>query len=300
MRVWNSEECDYQWDYVYPLTKQGIIDFVMRDDVIISDEYGDVQDPGEFLDMAFNWCKDGIDGKEYQTNPKYNAYPYYPDNERNNFWRALGYEPEYYDFYSDGLRFSTSIEFSYLLDHFVVYDGDEDVTEELLSHEGYLFLFFSEDLTRANDDDINVIHELYDYAQEYGYPFYAITASSPREITEWCDNSGAEYPFYYMDRTTIRTIQRANPFLMIIKDGVIYHKYYISQLPDEDLLVAPVEEISAYATMPRYNAPYRVLFLSALFILPIMLLYFTERIALFALRRFRRWREARKQSQENI
>lgn len=112
VRVWNSEECDYQWDYVYPLTKQGIIDFVMRDDVIISDEYNEVLEPEEFLDMAFSWCVDGLDGKEYQTNPKYDAPCYYGDYVNENKWKELGYTVEYYDFYSDGLRFSTSVDFS--------------------------------------------------------------------------------------------------------------------------------------------------------------------------------------------
>ena len=187
-----------------------------------------------------------------------------------------------------------------LLEHFVVYQGDEDVTEEVLSHQGYLFMLLSEDLTKADDDDINVVHELYDYTREYGYPFYAVTASSPDEIEEWCDNTGAEYPFYFMDRTTIRTIQRANPYLLVLKDGVIYHKYYISHMPNEELLIAPVEEIEAYATMSGYNATYRVISLAILLILPIVLLYFTERIALFALRRFRRWRETRREKKENI
>lgn len=187
-----------------------------------------------------------------------------------------------------------------LLEHFVVYQGDEDVTEEVLSHQGYLFMLLSEDLTKADDDDINVVHELYDYTREYGYPFYAVTASSPDEIEEWCDNTGAEYPFYFMDRTTIRTIQRANPYLLVLKDGVIYHKYYISHMPNEELLIAPVEEIEAYATMSGYNATYRAISLAILLILPIVLLYFTERIALFALRRFRRWRETRREKKENI
>ena len=187
-----------------------------------------------------------------------------------------------------------------MLEHFVVYQGDEDVTEEVLSHQGYLFMLLSEDLTKADDDDINVVHELYDYTREYGYPFYAVTASSPDEIEEWCDNTGAEYPFYFMDRTTIRTIQRANPYLLVLKDGVIYHKYYISHMPNEELLIAPVEEIEAYATMSGYNATYRVISLAILLILPIVLLYFTERIALFALRRFRRWRETRREKKENI
>lgn len=114
IKVWDSDACEYAYNYVYPLTREGITNFVMRDDVEITDEYDKAQDSAEFLEMAFNWCKDGLDGKEYQTNPMYAADrgTYYPDHERNNFWRALGYEPEYYDFYSDGLRFSTSVSFS--------------------------------------------------------------------------------------------------------------------------------------------------------------------------------------------
>ena len=102
----------YKYDQVYPLTKQGITDFCSRKDVIITDEYGEQQNPKEFLEMAFNWCIDGLDGKEYQTNPKYNAGTYHPDREREKLWKELGYNPEYYNFYSDGLRFSTSINFS--------------------------------------------------------------------------------------------------------------------------------------------------------------------------------------------
>lgn len=112
IRMWDFEVRAYKWDYIYPLTKEGITKFVKRDDVIISDEYGVVMTPEEFLDMAFNWCVDGIDGKEYQSNPKYDASPYYHNYDIEQKWRDLGYEVEYYDFYSDGLRFSTSIEFS--------------------------------------------------------------------------------------------------------------------------------------------------------------------------------------------
>lgn len=181
------------------------------------------------------------------------------------------------------------------LDSFIVYDGNEDVTGELLDHEGYTFVLFSEDLTRANDNEINKVHELYDYAREYGYPFYAVTASTPAEIELWQNDTGAEYPFLYMDRNTIRNIQRANPFLMVLKDGVIYHKLYISHMPNEALLTVPVEQIPAYADPESYNADYRTIFLIVLLVLPILLLYFTERVALFALRSFRSWRERSKE-----
>lgn len=103
----------YKFDTVYPLTKQGITDFIMREDVIVYDEYDELQDKEEFLEMAFTWCQpDGLTSKEYQENPKYNTGKYYPIDERElKKWESFGVKVDYYDFESDGLRFSTSINF---------------------------------------------------------------------------------------------------------------------------------------------------------------------------------------------
>lgn len=113
-----------KYDYVYPLTKQGITDFCNRKDVIITDEYGEQYTSEEFLEMAFSWGEsDGLIGKTYEEDPRFG-----PSNYRNYYWSKkyqrgmhtqedemwfdLGYIVEYYDFESDGLRFSTSINFS--------------------------------------------------------------------------------------------------------------------------------------------------------------------------------------------
>lgn len=96
---------------LYELTKQGITDFIMRDDIEIYDEYGDLEDKQEFLEYALN--KDGIDNKEYYTNSKYEAGYCYPESEESlRRFKNLGFNPSYREFYSDGLRFSTSIDFS--------------------------------------------------------------------------------------------------------------------------------------------------------------------------------------------
>lgn len=123
--LWNSnihEYCDgyfddsnhfipvYKYWKPYEPTKEGITTFVMKEDVIIYDEYGEVQDKQKFLDFAFN--KEGIDGKEYQTNPKYNAGTRWAESyDSLRRFISLGFKPEYREFYSDGLRFSTSIDF---------------------------------------------------------------------------------------------------------------------------------------------------------------------------------------------
>lgn len=184
-------------------------------------------------------------------------------------------------------------------DHFAIYDGNDDIAGEILDKEGYVFMLFVSDVTTSNDNNVNMIHELYDYCKEYEYPFYAITASSPSEVELWLDDTGGDYSFLFMDRTTIRTIARSNPFMMILKDGVIYHKYPIERLPDESVLVEPFENIERYGQPGRYNERTRMLYLSGVFILPIFVIYFTERIALFILRGVRRWVEKLKNRRKN-
>jgi TPP-dependent indolepyruvate ferredoxin oxidoreductase alpha subunit len=57
----------WKYDQVYPLTKQGITDFCNREDVIITDEYGETFSAEEFLEMAFSWGQpNGLTGKTYE------------------------------------------------------------------------------------------------------------------------------------------------------------------------------------------------------------------------------------------
>lgn len=114
----------FKYDYVYPLTKQGITDFCNREDIIITNEYDERQDPKEFLEMAFSWGEpDGWTAKTYEEDPRsgpssYRNYYWSEKYQRvmhsrdDEMWFDLGYIVEYYNFESDGLRFSTSIDFS--------------------------------------------------------------------------------------------------------------------------------------------------------------------------------------------
>ena len=44
VKVWDNDLGEYIHDFVYRLTKDGITSFVMREDVVITDEYDEVQD----------------------------------------------------------------------------------------------------------------------------------------------------------------------------------------------------------------------------------------------------------------
>ena len=122
IKVWDSEAYDYAYNYVYPLTKEGITNFIMRKDVIITDEYGETFSAEDFLEMAFSWGEpDGYTGKTYEESHKEESgyrnyywskkYQRSMHSENDEMWFDLGYIVEYYDFESDGLRFATSVNF---------------------------------------------------------------------------------------------------------------------------------------------------------------------------------------------
>lgn len=113
---WIEEPDTYH--YIYPLTKEGIKSFIDREDIEIYNEYNEKQDKEEFWNMALNWGKDDWDSKSYinwEKSRDPNFYEYKCTGEYVDALKSLGYEMISYsnsDFYSDGLRFATSTEFS--------------------------------------------------------------------------------------------------------------------------------------------------------------------------------------------
>ena len=100
--------------YLYPLTKQGLHDFIFREDVLVYDEYGEKQDKEEFWKFALEWGQpDGWDSASYEKEYKEHIYPV--SGELTDLLRQEGYKFTSYsnsDFYSDGLRFAGFTEFS--------------------------------------------------------------------------------------------------------------------------------------------------------------------------------------------
>ena len=102
---------------LYPLTKEGIWNFINQPDIVIYDEYGKKQDTKEFFDTAINWTtwqgKEAWDADSYHK-AHLTERVWSCKNEFTDLLEMEGFELSEYksDFYSDGLRFSTSIEFS--------------------------------------------------------------------------------------------------------------------------------------------------------------------------------------------
>ena len=110
-------------------------------------------------------------------------------------------------------------------------DG-EDITDMVLGREGYTFLLISPDLDKADDQNFGDIDQIYEFCQDNSIPFYCLTASTEMSQQHWQNITGAEYPFCMTDATTLKTMIRSNPGLMLLEKGVVRGKWSHNRLPD--------------------------------------------------------------------
>ena len=153
----------------------------------------------------------------------------------------------------------------------------EDITKEVLHDKGYTFLLISPWLDKADDSNFGTIDQIYEYAQDYGYRFICLTASAEKDITKWQDITGAEYPFYSTDATTLKTMIRSNPGLMLLHNGTIIRKWSHNELPSTELLNKPLDR-SELGKMPSDGTTSKIIKMILWFLLPLIILAIADRL----------------------
>ena len=156
-------------------------------------------------------------------------------------------------------------------------DTGEDITEQVLTKKGYTFLLVSPRLAVADDSNFGDIDQIYEYAEENGADFYCVTASANDEIERWRDLTGAEYHFCNADETTLKTMIRSNPGLMLLKDGTIIGKWSHNALPQTDDLTAPLQQLTI-GKAQNDSTTKRLLIVLLTFFLPLSALTLADRL----------------------
>ena len=187
----------------------------------------------------------------------------YPDStweyvETNTTQTRKGYEPPIHDFSIS--RIETS----------------EDITDTILNNKGYTFLLISPRIEVADDGNFGDIDQIYELATEKGADFYCITSSSGDEINRWRERTGAEYEFCFSDATTLKTIIRSNPGLLLIKDATIVGKWSHNELPKTTELATLLDSKST-AGVHEKSATERLLIVLLTFFVPLILLTIADR-----------------------
>lgn len=171
---------------------------------------------------------------------------------------------------------------------FNIYDGEgEDVTDEILNNPEPLLLLIAPKLEDADDEQMDEINGVYDYALEHQIPFYCVTGSSKEAIDTWSDNTGAEYPFRMADEVLLKTMIRSNPGLMLLKDGTILGKWHYNDIPAEEDVKAVMDSCLTGTVTKTKEAPRLVTNLFT-FTVPLLLVWVYDFL------RFRRKRKTKK------
>ena len=202
-----------------------------------------------------------VSGWSFYDLPYLDFRPYHIGADLKTGWQKMmnGEESPYAEFFIQRLE-----------------DG-EDITDSLLSQKGYVFLLIAPHVEKADDSQLDLINQMYEYAEDNEYPFYALTASGKKGIERWRDMTGAEYPFCQTDEITLKTIIRSNPGLILLKDGVIIRKWSHNNLPDEYEMTDRLEKLKI-GKMPKETMAQKVLIIALWYILPLLLLTIADRL----------------------
>lgn len=157
--------------------------------------------PVDEYQTTFIYAKDGIK-KEFSLD----NYP-----AKDTSWKFVsqksvlikkGYQPPIHDFSINSMN-------------------GEDFTQKVLSYPGYSVLMISKKLAEAGSKNLANGFSLGDYCMSNGINFYILTASGTGDVKSY--NNGLQ--FCSMDETTLKTIVRANPGYILLKNGTIIGKW---------------------------------------------------------------------------
>lgn len=112
-----------------------------------------------------------------------------------------------------------------------------DITDLVLEKKGYTFLLIVTRLEQANWSEVEKIKSLAAYAKKNAYGFICLTASTEEQIDTYTERYKLNFPCALTDEITLKTVVRAKPGLLLIKDATILGKWHYNDFPTENDLI---------------------------------------------------------------
>lgn len=120
------------------------------------------------------------------------------------------------------------------IEDFMIQDAyGDDYTEVYVGNPDYQFLVIAYDLNRTRKSAFtNKINRFAEQAEQDGYSLIVLTGSSYSVIDAFRHEVQTPYPFYQSDEIELKTIVRANPGMLLMKDWRILGKWHHRNIPD--------------------------------------------------------------------
>ena len=111
---------------------------------------------------------------------------------------------------------------------------EEDRSAFLLQEEK-LIMIIAYDLAKSNYDYFKEVKVVTDRALKNGYKVIGMSASSAELADQLIKEYDLNFEFYFNDETTLKTIVRSNPSLLVLEKGTIKQKLHYNDLADVKL-----------------------------------------------------------------
>lgn len=100
-----------------------------------------------------------------------------------------------------------------------------DATDMLLEEEK-LLIVVAYDLAKSDEEVFPIVAQIATQAQKKGYTVVGLTASSNTVKHTVQQQYGLPFDFYFTDETTLKTVIRANPGVLVLERGTIQQKVH--------------------------------------------------------------------------
>jgi len=117
---------------------------------------------------------------------------------------------------------------------FVLDFNGEDKTDSILN-EPKAVLLVSYYLEKASDRGLAELEPFAREAKKKGYKIIGVTASGSDVIEQKKKQHGITFDYYNCDATTLKTIERSNPSIVVLKNGTVVQKAHWNDIEYMDL-----------------------------------------------------------------
>ncbi|WP_127024313.1 BT_3928 family protein [Flagellimonas beolgyonensis] len=112
---------------------------------------------------------------------------------------------------------------------FTIEQEGQDYAADLLE-EDKLVMVIAYDLTKSHHNAFAGVAEMAKKAMAKGYRVIGMSASSNQMANELKKQYGLDFEFYFTDETTLKTIVRSNPGILVLQRGTIQQKVHYNDI----------------------------------------------------------------------
>jgi uncharacterized membrane protein YphA (DoxX/SURF4 family) len=133
-----------------------------------------------------------------------------------------GYEPEIHDFK--------------IMDE----SRTQDYVDDFFADSGYKLLIVINEVESANTSTMEELHDILRECKRNDVKVYPLTASNAAAVEAFRHEHQLDIPFYYGDKTNLKSIIRSNPGLVLFKGNVVQKTWPSTRLPTSKRFVKQI------------------------------------------------------------